>query len=121
MLLHEHIPPGDIGLFQYDVTMLDLMLQQIPSIHKRHLYQTVFKSCSEDEIEEFCSFIRMYFQCDGSLAEIAKRTYVHKNTVQYKIGKIVRKTSFDLRSHHNLFLLYIAAGFEQPSHQGLAR
>ncbi len=67
------------------------------------------KNCTLDEIKEFSGFIRAYLKCSGSIHTIAELYFIHKNTAQYKINKIKKKTGLDMRNHQDFFVLYMAA------------
>lgn len=91
--------------------MLDLVIHQISVTHKKNLFYQVFKECNKAEINEICDFTTAYFECNGSLSQLAENEYIHKNTVQYRINKIKKKTTLDIRKYHDLFVLYLAASF----------
>jgi len=99
------------GIYQFNVLALDFIVDQVPMLHKKNLFNQIFKFCSEKETEEFRSFILSYFECNGSLNKLAEKHYIHKNTVQYKIHKIAKKTGRDMRDFHDLFLLYLATQY----------
>ncbi|WP_458398735.1 sugar diacid recognition domain-containing protein [Anaerotignum sp.] len=99
---------GIEGLHYYDPTNLDFIVKQLPEMHKETLYQQMFSECTEEEIQEFRSFIVAYVACNGSLKVLSERYYLHKNTIQYKIKRIHKKTGKDIRRHDELMILYIA-------------
>ena len=53
--------------------------------------------------------IQLYFQEDGDLNRCARRSFVHRNTVQYHIDRLKKKTGYDLRIPKDSLLLYLAA------------
>jgi carbohydrate diacid regulator len=97
------------GIMVFSTIILDFTLSQMPEIYKQNLQQQVFKNCTKEEIKEYSSFIRTYLKCNGSIHEISEAYYIHKNTTQYKIKKIQKKTGLDMRRNQDLFLLYMAA------------
>lgn len=99
---------GIEGLHYYDPANLDFIIKQLPEMHKERLYHQMFSDCSEEEIQEFRSFIIAYVACNGSLKELSERYYLHKNTIQYKIKRIHKKTGKDIRKQNELMILYIA-------------
>lgn len=52
--------------------------------------------------------VSMYFACNGDPDEIARRLYVHKNTVKYRLGRLEEKTGLHLNQPRESFLLYLA-------------
>lgn len=106
-ILHYYRDKED-GIFLYNTIVLDFTINQIPIVHRRNLHERVFGNCSDEEIKAFSNFIIEYFECNGSLNQIAENLYIHKNTVQYRIQNILKKTGFDLRKLHDLFVLYLS-------------
>ncbi len=102
------------GIFLYGTILLDFTMNQIPVIHRRNLYNNVFRDCSPEEIDNFSDFILGYFEYNGSLNKLAEKYFIHKNTVQYKIQSVYRKTGFNMRIQHDLFILYLAATYKCP-------
>lgn len=100
------------GIFLYSTIVLDFTINQIPVLHRRNLYNNVFSDCSAEEIKSFSDFIIYYFECNGSLNKLAEKLFIHKNTVQYKIQCIYKKTGFNLRVQQELFILYLAATYK---------
>lgn len=96
------------GIFYYDPQNLDFIIRQISITHKENLYSKVFQDCTEEEIYEFALFVKAYADCNGSLKLLSEKYYLHKNTIQYKIKKIHKKTCLDMRIMKDLFILYIA-------------
>ena len=100
---------GETGIYPFNNIMLDYVIEQLPEMHKENLSRIVFERCTGDEVTEMCDFIISFFNANGSLTALAERYFSHKNTIQYRIKKIRMKTGYDLRSSHDLFVLYIAA------------
>ena len=99
----------ETGIYLFNNIMLDYVIEQLPKMHKENLCRIVFERCREDEIPEFCDFIISFFNANGSLTALSKKYFAHKNTIQYKIQKLQKKTGYDLRKSYDLFVLYIAA------------
>lgn len=109
LIVNNHFNFKEKGIFVFSNIVLNFILNQIPTTHKNNLFSQVFKNCNKSEILDFCSFIVSYFECNGSLNKLAEKNYIHKNTVQYKILKIIKKTSLDMRVYNDLFILYLAS------------
>ena len=101
-----------LGIFLYSTIVLDFTISQIPVLHRRNLYNKVFSECTEEEMKYFSEFIIDYFKFSGSLNRLAEKLFIHKNTVQYKIQCIYKKTGFNLRVQQDLFILYLAATYK---------
>ena len=100
--------PGSQVVF-YNQVSLEFIVQSIPRSIRRDLEQLVFSSCTAEERTDFAQTVRLYFQEDGDLNRCARRTFVHRNTVQYHIDRMKKKTGYDLRIPKDALLLYLAA------------
>lgn len=61
----------------------------------------LFDTTIIDTIEEF-------IQCDLNISECAKRLYIHRNTLVYRLDKISKETGFDIRSFKEASLFLVA-------------
>ena len=99
---------GQNGIFIYDEMLLDIILSSVDIDHKKRFCGIVFKDCEHREIEDIIDFINIYYSSNGSINAIASELFIHKNTVQYKINKIISRTGLDPRIMSNLTSLYLA-------------
>ncbi|MEE0182135.1 MAG: sugar diacid recognition domain-containing protein [Anaerovoracaceae bacterium] len=99
---------GQSGIFIYDEMLLDIILSSVDIDHKKRFCGIVFKDCEHREIEDIIDFINIYYISNGSINAIASELFIHKNTVQYKINKIISRTGLDPRIMSNLTSLYLA-------------
>lgn len=100
---------GIEGVHCYDPVRLGFLIGQIPETHIENLRKKIFCNCSEEEIYEFRNFILAYVNCNGSLKLLSEKYYLHKNTIQYKIKRVQKKTGKDIRLYKDLMILYMAA------------
>lgn len=63
-----------------------------------------FNNLDDDTIKT----IEVFFNCDLNLSEAAKKLYVHRNTLIYRLDKIKKYTSYDIRSFNEAILFKIA-------------
>lgn len=105
----DYFKDEQAGIYLFNTVMLDFTINQLPKMHKENLQNQIFKDCTPDEEEFLRDFITTYFNSNGSLNQLAEHYFSHKNTIQYKINKILKLTGYDLRNIHDLFVLYMAA------------
>jgi carbohydrate diacid regulator len=103
------------GIYLYDESIVSLMIDEIPLIYKNQCINRIFQKCSRKEIEDFTGFITTYYNNNGSINKIADQLYVHKNTVQYKINKIINRTGLDIRIYKDMIELLLASNFIRRS------
>ncbi len=103
------VQSGKSQVVVYDKTSLEFIVQSIPKPILTDLREMLFSACTPEETEEALPVIRLYFECGGDLKLCAERSFVHRNTIQYRIDRLKRKTGYDLRRPKDGVLLYLAA------------
>lgn len=104
--LKENAPKG---IYLFDDELFNVIINDVSTEWKLKFTEKVFGNCNSEEILDFTNFIKIYYKNNGSINSIASDLFVHKNTVQYKINKILQRTGLDLRKLSNLTELYLAA------------
>ncbi|MBM6839900.1 helix-turn-helix domain-containing protein, partial [Clostridium saudiense] len=51
--------------------------------------------------------IEVFFKCGLNLSEAAKELYIHRNTLIYRLDKIEKLTSYDIREFNNAVIFKI--------------
>lgn len=82
----------------YDETSLEFLIQSIPASIRSDLQASVFAACTDKETEDFRRIISLYFEKDGDIRACADQLYVHRNTFQYRMDQLKKKTGYDLKS-----------------------
>ena len=93
----------------YDHKSLEFIVRSIPAAIKRDLGEAVFGGCSEEERREFSELIRLYFREGGDISRCARRLFIHRNTFQYRMDRLEKRTGCKLRDPRSSLLLYLAA------------
>lgn len=57
--------------------------------------------------EEMLKTMEVFFDCGLNLSEAAKELYIHRNTLIYRLDKIQRITSYDIRKFNNAMIFKI--------------
>ena len=103
------------GILLYNEISLDFIVQNIPRSLLKDLHDLIFSACRETEKAEWIHTILQYFEHDGDIRRCAEAGFIHRNTFQYRIDTLRKKTGYDLRSPRDAALLYFAACYEQES------
>ena len=56
---------------------------------------------------EMIRTIEVFFECGLNLSESAKALYIHRNTLIYRLDKIQKVTSYDIREFNNAMIFKI--------------
>ncbi|CAM3943806.1 PucR family transcriptional regulator [Alkalicoccus chagannorensis] len=51
--------------------------------------------------------IRMYLECNMNVSMAAKKLFMHRNTMQYRVDKFIEKTSIDIKKFANATAVYL--------------
>jgi len=89
----------------YDETSLEFLIQSIPTSVRNDLRASVFAACTDKEIEDFRRIISLYFEKDGDIRACADQLFVHRNTFQYRMDQLKKKTGYDLKSPGDAVIL----------------
>ena len=97
------------GIFCYEDSAAELIFHDAALEYKEILINRLLSDFSEEEKLEFARFMEVYVRNNGSVTQIAKELFIHKNTVQYKINKILKKTGLDPRIFKDVVILMMVA------------
>lgn len=95
----------------YDELDLSQFVSYVPEKIMRDYLQKLFSRLPQEETAAWISFLKAYYSCDGSITRLASLLSMHKNTVQYKLGKLKSLTGFDPRSLADASVFTIAIEF----------
>ena len=97
------------GVFYYDDFAAELIFCDAALEYKEILMEQILSGFSDEEKLEFARFMESYARNNGSVSRIAEELFIHKNTVQYKINKILKKTGKDPRIIRDAMILIMVA------------
>lgn len=92
----------------YDQTSFEFVIGSIPQHIRKNLHEMIFASCTQQEQEEFARLIQLYIDQNNNINACSKLLFVHRNTVQYRMDQLRKKTGYDLRCTKDALLLYLA-------------
>lgn len=92
----------------YESLDLEIIVSQIPAGSSAAFLENVWKTKDTQKIALMAGFLRVYFDANGSLDAISRKLFIHKNTVQYKIHKIIEQTHYDPRVLNDAAILFLA-------------
>ncbi len=92
----------------YNQVSLEFIAQSVPATIRQNLNSMLFSACAPREREEFIQTIRTYFEWDGDIRKCADHLFIHRNTFQYRMERLKRKTGYNLKTPKDAVLLYLA-------------
>ena len=92
----------------YENLALEIIISQLSPDSIHAFLENVWKDAEPGQRNQAADFLAVYFDSNGSLDQIAQKLYIHKNTVQYKIKKIIDLTGYDPRLPKDAAVLFLA-------------
>ncbi len=95
---------GEERLAVFDKLDMELLLGDLSDDIKNHFLKRTISMVSMEEQE----LLKTYFSTNMSLHETCQQLFMHKNTLQYKLDKIAKKTGYNPRKFKEAVVLYSA-------------
>lgn len=95
-------------IHMYDALNLDLYITKIPLNDRVSFIDNFLSDLKTEEIEAMINLLKIYYEEDGSIEKISNRLFIHRNTLQYQIQKIIQATKKDPRKLSDSYLFIIA-------------
>lgn len=92
----------------FDDLTLEIVLSSVSPEDREEFSGKTIRQLSSDEKE----LLRTYFSLEMSLADVAEKLFLHKNTLQYKLNHIYKKCGLNPRKFRDAVLLYLALEME---------
>lgn len=99
---------GEGGVLFYSKADLELLAGQVPPAARRDYVHKVLGGLPQEEWPRWVRLLETYFRCEGSLAGTSQALFMHKNTLQYQLRKLERRTGYDVRRLSGGAALYMA-------------
>ena len=104
----ESLSFSDSNLALFDDLTLEILLGPVSKQCRQKYLDKTIRFLSSEEID----LLRLYFEENRSLTETAKRLFLHKNTLQYRLKRIHKHCGFDPRNFKDAVILYLAVSLE---------
>ncbi|WML27893.1 helix-turn-helix domain-containing protein [Neobacillus sp. OS1-33] len=78
----------------------------LPPEIKQRVIQVIFRVFKEDH--ELYSTIKVFLENNLNASLTAKKLYIHRNTLQYRIDKFIDKTGIQLKDFYGAFTVFLA-------------
>lgn len=88
-----------------------LLASSMPAELKAILESSVLEAFEEDR--ELMSTIKVFLESNSNASLAAKKLYVHRNTLQYRMDKFMEKTGIHLKDFDSSVMVYLACLYEE--------
>lgn len=97
------LPTGQ-NIAYFEKLDLELLLGGTACSAKERFKKKILSSLSVKDID----LLKAYFACNMSLKQTCDRLFMHKNTLQYQLNKILDKSGYNPRLFHDAVILYLS-------------
>jgi len=94
------------NIFMFHKLLLERFLQNIPREVRKEFYDLAYSDSLKKILnEEMLITVLMFFENNLNLSEAARKLFIHRNTLIYRLEKIQKSTGLDLRNFDDAVLL----------------
>lgn len=83
-----------------------ILVEEIPNELKSNIWKVVLKDTIQDK--ELLDTIIIFLQNNLNVSQTAKKQFLHRNSVQYRVDKFIEKTGIDVRTFDGAALVHLA-------------
>lgn len=94
----------DSSYIEAEEVDVELLLASAPAGYRNSFLDKTLHKLSADDIE----LLKIYFSCGMSLKHTCEKTFLHKNTIQYRLNQIHSHCGFNPRNFQDAVRLYLA-------------
>ncbi|MFD1414202.1 PucR family transcriptional regulator [Oceanobacillus jeddahense] len=96
----------DTSVIDYTEVYPFFLIETLSPKQREQLSEWILKEFSTDS--EALETIRMFIQCNLNASETAKKLYIHRNSLQYRLDKFYESTGIDVKQFDKAFTVYLA-------------
>ncbi|WP_245583523.1 PucR family transcriptional regulator [Paenibacillus assamensis] len=96
---------------------IEHLAYSIPDHVRAEYLKRIVKKTEVFHDAETMATLEMFFQQNCSVSETAKRLYIHRNTLLYRLDKIKQETGLDIRSFSDAVLIKLVLLLYKVAHQ----
>lgn len=99
---------NDTRIFLFHKLLLERFMENIPRDIRKRFHEVAYSDSLKKVLtDEMLATVLKFFENNLNLSEAARKLYIHRNTLIYRLEKIQRITGFDLRNFDDAVLLKI--------------
>ncbi|MFF2446285.1 PucR family transcriptional regulator [Neobacillus sp. NPDC058068] len=102
-------------IFTFERVFPAFLAHHLPEELKHKVNQEVIELFQDDP--ELFSTVKIFLENNLNASLTAKRLYIHRNTLQYRIDKFCEKTGIGLKDFHGAFTVFLACLLFEQNHK----
>lgn len=96
----------DTSVIHFTQVYPALLINILSVKQRRQLSDWILKEFASDQ--EALETIQMFIQCSLNVSETAKKLYIHRNSLQYRLDKFYESTGIDVKQFDKALTVYLA-------------
>lgn len=104
---------SDKNVLTYVEAIPFIMVDQLDSSFKKYLTESILNEFTGDK--EFHHMIEVFLDSNLNVSVTAKKLYMHRNSLQYRLDRFKDRTGIDIRDFHQALTVYLAVISDQNS------
>ena len=105
----KHFSPQMESYICFDDLSLELIFSGLNQLEKKEFLNKTLSTLDETERH----LLNTYFENDMSLSKTSSQLFIHKNTLQYNLNHIFKKSGLNPRTFKDAVLLYLGLNLER--------
>lgn len=93
-------------VFTFEKILPVIMASSLPEVPFTLLKNNISQLLKEDP--DLLQTLEVFLECNANASLAAKKLYVHRNTIQYRLDRFTEKTGLSLKDFHNTLTVYLA-------------
>jgi len=95
-----------LNIFTFERIFPAYLAYHMPPEIKEKVLQVIFRVFTDDQ--ELYSTIKVFLENNLNASLTAKKLYIHRNTLQYRIDKFIDKSGIQLKDFYGAFTVFLA-------------
>jgi len=91
----------------YNDLDIEILIDSIPNSVKTFYIEKVFSNFSPEEFLTYSNNFLEYVDANGSIKKASDLLFIHKNTLQYRLNSLYKKTGYNPRDLKDMIILYL--------------
>lgn len=96
----------DTHVFSYERVFPAYLAYHLPEVLRKEINQDILELFRQDS--ELLSTIKVFLENNLNASLTAKKLYIHRNTLQYRLDKFTEKTGINLKDFYGAFTVFLA-------------
>jgi sugar diacid utilization regulator len=93
-------------LYTFEKMLPIILTDQLSQEFRSYFTDAFFKDIKGDQ--ELLYSIKVYLESNMNLSLAAKKLFIHRNSLQYRVDKFIEKTGIDVKQFENAVTLYLS-------------